>query len=229
MSPAQQSARERMLEGLRGRPDSAGPLAQRPLARRSRRVGFFKALLPLAAACLLLALAAAPSLREGAASGRVTYKVQNLGSKTAVSKMDGAQYRGLDQRGEPFTLTADTASQQGGSGNIVLSKPAGDLTMTSGAWLMLRSDAGLFDQRLQILGLTGNVTLYRNDGTVMSGPEAKINLKAGSAASDQPVQAAGPFGTLIAAGGFVLSDRGADVLFNGPATLTLNQAGPAPP
>jgi hypothetical protein len=40
-----------------------------------------------------------------------------------------------------------------------------------------------------------------------------------------PVQVQGPFGTLTAANGFVLTDRGRDILFKGPASLTLTQAG----
>jgi lipopolysaccharide export system protein LptC len=91
---------------------------------------------------------------------------------------------------------------------------------------MLKSDTGMFDQKQQVLGLKGNVTLYRNDGTTMTGPEARIDLKKGSATSTSPVQAAGPFGTLDASGGFTITDRGADVVFNGPATLVLTQAAP---
>jgi lipopolysaccharide export system protein LptC len=92
---------------------------------------------------------------------------------------------------------------------------------------MLKSDTGLFDQKSQVLGLNGNVTLYRNDGTMMTGPDAKIDLKQGSATSTSPVQAEGPFGTLNATGGYTISNRGEDVVFNGPATLVLSQA-PAP-
>jgi lipopolysaccharide export system protein LptC len=74
------------------------------------------------------------------------------------------------------------------------------------------------------LGLRGNVTLYRNDGTTMTGPDAKIDLKGGNATSSSPVQAAGPFGTLTAQKGYAITDRGQDVVFNGPAVLELNQA-----
>jgi lipopolysaccharide export system protein LptC len=221
MSPAQQSARERMLEGLRRR----SPEMIAVMARRSRTVSFFKVVLPVGAAFLLIALAVAPSLHSGPAADRVTYKLQPTAGPIPASKMEGASYRGVDQRGQPFTLTADAANQQNAD-DIALSQPQGDITLTSGAWLMLKSDAGLFDQKLQTLGLKGNVTLYRNDGTMMLSPDAKIDLKAGSAVSASPVQANGPFGTLNAAGGFVLSDRGADVVFNGPVTLTLNQAAP---
>jgi lipopolysaccharide export system protein LptC len=217
MSPTQQSARERMLDSLRRH----GPGVAANLARRTRTVTIFKAVLPLAAVLLLIALAIAPGLRAGPGADRVTYKVQNA-PQTSGSQMQNAQYKGLDQHGQPFTLTATSANDQG-TDDVALAKPQGDITLTSGAWLMLRSDSGMFNQKLQTLGLKGNVTLYRNDGTTMTTPDAKIDLKGGTANSTTPVQAAGPFGTLNATNGFNLTDRGADVVFNGPATLVLNQ------
>jgi lipopolysaccharide export system protein LptC len=212
-----------MLDGLRRR----SPEMIAAMAKRSRGVSFLKAALPVAAVLLLIALAVAPGLRSGPAADRVTYKVQSTGGAAAASRMEGAQYRGVDQHGQPFTLTADSANQQSEE-NVALANPQGDITLASGAWLMLKSDAGLFDQKLQTLGLSGNVTLYRNDGTMVTAPSASIDLQHGSAASSVPVQAAGPFGTLNAAGGFLLTDRGADVLFNGPVTMVLNQT-EAPP
>jgi lipopolysaccharide export system protein LptC len=221
MSPAQQSARERMLDNLRRRsPDMVAGIA-----KRSRAVTVFKRLLPAAAVLILIALAITPGLRAGPGADRVTYQVANA-PQTSGSHMENAQYKGLDQRGQPFTLTANAANDQG-TDDVALAGPQGDISLASGAWLMLKSDAGMFNQKLQTLGLRGNVTLYRNDGTTMTAPDAKIDLKQGSAVSASPVQAAGPFGTLNAANGFNLSDRGADVVFNGPATLTLNQSGGA--
>ncbi|HQT64697.1 MAG: LPS export ABC transporter periplasmic protein LptC [Acidocella sp. 20-57-95] len=222
MSPAPQSARERILESLRRDSPSSIPA----ITRRTRMVAVTKAVLPIGAMLLLVALAIAPSMKAGPGADRVTYKVQP-NAQASGSEMSNAQYHGLDQHGQPFTVTANTAQDQG-TDDVALSKPQGDISLTSGAWLMLRSDSGLFNQKSQTLGLNGNVTLYRNDGTTMTAPDAKIDLKQGEANSHSPVQAQGPFGTLNAAGGFNLTQRGADVIFNGPATLNLNPTnGPA--
>jgi lipopolysaccharide export system protein LptC len=218
MSPAQQSARERLLEGLRR---TQGDVTAR--AKRNRFVAVSKLLLPALAVGILVALVMAPTFHAGPAADRITYKVAAPAAANANSAMTGAQYRGVDDDGEPFTLTATKADQRNVS-DIALSQPTGDITLTSGAWIELRSDSGNFDQKLQVLGLRGNVTLYRNDGTTMTGPDAKIDLKGGDATSASPVQAAGPFGTLTAQGGYAITDRGQDVVFNGPAVLLLNQA-----
>jgi lipopolysaccharide export system protein LptC len=136
--------------------------------------------------------------------------------------MLGAQYHGVDQHGQPYTLTADSADEQG-SDEVKLTAPEGDMVLKSGAWLMLKSAMGLFHQKAQLLGLTGDVTLYRNDGTIMTVAAADIDLRGGNAQSRLPVQVQGPFGTLNAANGFKLTDRGADIVFNGPIAMTLTQ------
>ncbi len=221
MTPVQNNARERMLDGLRRhRQETVASIA-----RRSRRVSLFKKLLPAAAVLLLVALAIAPGLRNGPNASRVTYHVSAVQGQAAASSMQGAQYHGIDQHGQPFTLTASAANEKGGD-DVALTEPQGDLTQSTGAWLLLKSASGLFHQQSQTLNLQGNVTLYRNDGTMMTAPAADIDLKAGSAVSAAPVQAQGPFGSLRASHGFKLSDHGADILFNGPVTLLLN-AGPA--
>jgi lipopolysaccharide export system protein LptC len=213
-----------MLDGLRRRQPDA-PVSG--IARHSQAVSWLKTLLPAAAVLLLVALVIAPNLRLGAATDRVIYHTVPGAGEAALSTMRNAQYHGTDQHGQPFTLTAAQANE-GGADAIVLAQPEGDITLTSGAWLMLKSDTGLFDQKTQTLKLHGNVTLYRNDGTTMTAPDAAIDLHAGNAASQSPVAAQGPFGSLNATHGFSLTDRGADVVFNGPVILTLDQVGPVP-
>lgn len=224
MSPAQQSARERLFESLRQR---RADQTHAGIARRSQAIVWLKRLLPAAALVLLVLLAVAPNLRIGPATDRVTYHAVASAGSNALSTMQNAQYHGVDQHGQPFTLTADEANQRG-TDDVLLAKPVGDITLTSGAWLMLSSDAGVFNQKSQLLNLHGNVTLYRNDGTMMTVPIAAIDLRAGTASSAAPVAAQGPFGTLNAAKGFNITERGTDVKFLGPAKLTLAEASPAP-
>ena len=68
------------------------------------------------------------------------------------------------------------------------------------------------------------MTLYRDDGTTLITGSAAIDLRRGAAAGSAPVHATGPFGTLSAEGGFTLLDKGADILFVGPARLVLSGA-----
>jgi lipopolysaccharide export system protein LptC len=211
------AVREHVLDGLRRR--NSATLAA--IARRSAVVTVSKKLLPLAAVALLVALGLAPSWHSGPDKERVTYHLGKTSGKDS-SRMQGARYHGLDQQGQPFTVTAGNAIQQGPD-NVALTRPVGDMTLKSGAWLELRSNTGMFNQKSQILDLAGDVTLYRNDGTTVTTSKAAINLQSGNAHGTAPTDVQGPFGTLHADHGFVLANRGTAITFNGPATLTLTR------
>jgi len=214
-----ESPRDKMLGDLqRHRQETPSSIA-----RRSVAVTIFKALLPLAAAGVLIALVVSPYWRAGPDADRVTYHIPSVTSSSTASQMQGAEYHGVDQQGQPYTLTADSAAQQGADG-MSLVNPEGDLTLKDGAWLMLKSATGLFHQKSEQLGLNGGVTLYRNDGTTMTVASTVIDMKAGTATSTDPVQAQGPFGTLHADNGFTLLNRGTDITFNGPVAMTLTGA-----
>ena len=214
MNPA---VRDHVLDGLRRR--NTATLAA--IARRSAVVTVSKKLLPMAGVALLVALGLAPSWHYGPDKERVTYHMGKTIGKDS-SRMQGARYHGVDQQGQPFTVTANNAIQQGPN-NVALTHPVGDITLKSGAWLELGSNTGMFNQKSQILNLAGNVTLYRNDGTTVTTSKAAINLQSGNAYGTAPTNVQGAFGTLHADHGFVLTNRGAEITFNGPATLTLTQ------
>jgi lipopolysaccharide export system protein LptC len=192
------------------------------LARRRFLVTLAKRVLPLGAIVILLALVLAPELR-GNGADRMSYHMKDVATAGAGSHMQTARFRGVDQNGEPYTVTAASADEQG-SNLVTLNAPIGDLTQKAGDWLMLKSDHGVYDQRSQVLQLDGHVTLYRNDGTIVTTPHAAVDLRLGTASSDEPVQVQGPFGTLTSQKGFSLIDRGAQITFLGNATLTLTQA-----
>ncbi|WP_297370538.1 LPS export ABC transporter periplasmic protein LptC [Acidocella sp.] len=211
--------RDNILESLH-RPESSD-LSQ--LAKRSQRVAWAKKLLPVAAALLLVALVIVPSLRLGPDSNRVSYQVSDGSGPPPTSKLLGATYHGTDQQGNPFTVTADTAIQSQ-SNLVTLTNPEGDISLKSGTWLMLKAQSGLYHQDTSQLELTGNVTLYRNDGTTMTTSAATLDLHAGIAQGSAQVQAQGPFGKLTAQNGFEVVDRGTGISFKGPVDLTLTQA-----
>ncbi|WP_298223950.1 LPS export ABC transporter periplasmic protein LptC [Acidocella sp.] len=191
------------------------------LARRSFRVTMLKRALPAAALLLLAALALAPSWQSGPDANRVTYHVSQT-TGTAASRMQDATYHGRDQQDQPYTVTAASAVQRG-HGQVTLTAPEGDITLKSGAWLMLKSATGVYHQKRDMLDLKGGVTLYRNDGTIMTTRNSAINLRKGAASGSDPVQVTGPFGALTAQNGFSLATRGNEIIFHGPATLTLSK------
>lgn len=191
------------------------------LAKRSWHVAFLKRALPGLAVLLLVILAIAPSWLSGH-EDRITYHLAK-DKHNEQSRIEGAAYHGRDDQGQPYTATAAAAVQQD-DGNISLTLPQGSLILKAGSWLSLAADTGLYFQKLNKLDLSGHVTLYRNDGTIMTTSHAKIDLHTNNAKGSDPTRVSGPFGTLEAENGFSLTDHGNQMMFYGPAKLVLNQA-----
>jgi lipopolysaccharide export system protein LptC len=193
------------------------------MMRRRWAINLTKFLLPAAALALLATVALWPEMQRATEEGRRA--IGRLGAEVQSGQLIDARYHGVDDKGRPFTLTAATAHQVDPE-RIDLTMPKGDITMPDGTWLMLQSRLGTFIQHINQLDLRTDVTLYRDDGTTLVTPSASIDLKNGAAAGAEPVHAEGPFGTLDAAGGFTVVDKGAAIQFAGPAHVVLNGASP---
>jgi len=196
--------------------------SQRHMARRRVMINLTKWLLPVIALALLSTIALWPELQRAADQTRMSFA--GVSGTVQGATMTDARYRGVDQQGRPYTLTASVAHQVDPD-RINLTLPKGDITLTDGTWLMLQAKQGVYTQHRDQLDLSHHVVLYRDDGTTMVTASATMDLKNSAAAGAEPVHAEGPFGTLDAQG-FTLLDKGAIVQFAGPAHLVLNSAQP---
>ncbi len=194
------------------------PRVARRLARRGRLVRIAKYALPVMALALLSTIALWPELSRTIANGRVTWHRLTMVDASS-GQMVSPRYRGVDGRNQPYMVSAATADQAGPD-RVNLVRPRGDVTLSSGVWMQVQSRAGVFQQHENQLDLSGNVTLYRQDGTTLNAATATIDLRQGAATSDSPTHAEGTFGTLDAQG-FTLVDKGGVVQFHGPAKLVL--------
>ena len=128
---------------------------------------------------------------------------------------------GLDERNQPYSLTAERALQAINTKNLVdLQKPKGELTLQSGAWMAGHADAGRLDQAAKKLWLGGNVELFHDDGYRFTTDEMNVDLGKSAAWGAKPVVLQGKFGE-IEGGGFRLLDGGKAVVITGPARAKL--------
>jgi lipopolysaccharide export system protein LptC len=206
--------------GPRRRADAAD------LARRRHMILLAKWALPALALALLCTIAAWPEVEQLETGARVA-AAHIVGDVTA-GRVTDAQYHSVDAQGRPYTLTA-TIAQQDGPERINLTTPKGDITLQNGSWMMVKAKQGVFIQHKNLLDLSHDVTLYRDDGTTLLTASASLDLARGAAAGSEPVHAEGPFGTLDAQGGFTATDKGTSIVFAGPAQLVLNGATPGAP
>jgi lipopolysaccharide export system protein LptC len=209
----------RMLEPSRARPMPS----HRQMARRRLTLALARRALPLAACLLLAAIVLWPEINRTEDRVRVQINLAAQVSPEAM-RISEPRFRGLDEQGRPYNVTAATATQAGESTDVVdLEQPKADLLLGNGAWVMLESRTGRFDRGAHRLDLAGDVTLWHDNGTTMQTERATILTQEGSASGDAPVAAQGGFGTLTSEG-FRLTDRGQVVIFTGRAHAVLEGA-----
>ncbi len=188
------------------------------ILRRRVMVVTTKLVLPLIALALLTLIAIWPELDRATRQAQVAFR--RVAGVVDGAAMNNARYRGTDERGRPYTMTADVARQTS-QNRIDLVEPKGDLSTESGGWLLVEAREGVFLQRDNQLDLARDVFLYRDDGMTMRTQAMAIDMKSGAAASNVAVHIEGPMGVLDAPG-FVLMEKGAVIQFPGPARMVMN-------
>lgn len=188
--------------------------------RYSRFVAVTKYALPVTAGVLLALVAAWPQLDTVFTTVHLAIPRIDL-TEARDLRMVKARYSGIDRENRPFVITADVARQKPKLDNLItLEQPKGDLTETSGSWLELSANTGLYQPQPQLLDLFGNVSLFQDKGNEFHSTSAHVDMNAGSAVGDDPVSGQGAFGS-ITADGFRILDHGSTIIFTGHAKLDL--------
>lgn len=199
-----------------------------PLGRRHARfnpaygrlVGSLKVLLPTVAVALVLLAAAWPFLSEentrfaNALTGADRRAAENL-------EVQSARYSGIEEDGQPFTVTAESMQQESVESDIVaLDQPKADILLSNGAWVAVTALSGTFNQAEKVLHLTDDVNLFHDLGYEFRTQTAVLDLLGGSARGDAPVHGQGPFGYLEAEG-FRVENRGAKIELRGQSKVVI--------
>ncbi len=193
---------------------------QRSLVSRRRTVLWAKRLLPLCAVLLMTSVVMWPEISRQFDKARLGFHRGGLSAEWQAGKLVNVRYHGQDARGRPYTITADQAVQAGPE-RTDLVEPKGDSFSENGSWTYGESLRGVYLQHTGELDLSGEVTIFRDNGISLRTQSAAIDLKTGAAAGNEPTHAEGPFGTLDSAG-FALVDKGSVIQFAGKARLLLN-------
>ena len=196
------------------------PPSKRSLASRRRVVLWTKWVLPVFAVLLMTSVALWPEISRQFDKTRFGFHRGGLSGEWQAGRLLNVRYHGLDARNRPYTITADQA-EQAGTERTNLIEPKGDTFSENGSWTYGQSQRGVFLQHAGQLDLSGDVTIFRDNGVSMRTQSAAMDLKTGVAAGNQPTHAEGPFGTLDSQG-FALVDKGAVIQFDGKARLLLN-------
>ncbi len=192
------------------------------VAQYSRFVSAMKLALPVAAGILLLLVVVLPQFRDDDARFRIGMDLVK-GSSNDTLSMTNARYFGTDEKGQPYSVTAQGVRQHTKDDNAIdLVSPKAEINLTNGTYLQAAASQGLYDRAKEKLDLSGEVTVFQDQGNQIKTSQAMVMLKAGTATGRQPVSGEGPYGTMQADGGFDMSENGRTMKFLGPARVTFN-------
>ncbi|MEQ8604979.1 MAG: LPS export ABC transporter periplasmic protein LptC [Marivibrio sp.] len=202
--------------------------ARIPLGRRATRlnpvygrlVGWLKVLLPTVAVALVLLVAAWPLIVEqearfaDALSGADRRAAENL-------EVRNARYTGIEEDGQPFTVTAESMHQESVDATVVeLVGPKADILLANGAWVAVTAANGTLNRAAQVLELTDDVNVFHDLGYEFRTQQAILDLVGGSAFGGLPVEGQGPFG-YIEGEGFRVEGRGDRIKLTGKSKVVI--------
>jgi lipopolysaccharide export system protein LptC len=188
--------------------------------RRARFVAKLRLWLPLLAAFVIILLFIWPKIAP-------SFKMTNIIKNIPDLVIDNVHYTGMDDKNQPYSLLAAQATKPSNLHGIYdLTKPEGEITLQSGAWIDGKAEFGRYDEENKKLWLGGNVRLFHDKGYQFTTDEAQVNLTNDDAWGDKPVLIQGSFGT-IRGTGFRFLDSGHTMVVEGPAKAILSLHGAA--
>jgi lipopolysaccharide export system protein LptC len=186
--------------------------------RRARIVGKLRLWLPLMAMAVIGLLFLWPKVMP-------TFRMKDIAKNIPDLVIDNLHYTGLDNKNQPYSLVAAQATRPAGLHGIYdLTRPEGEITLQSGAWVDGKADYGRYDEEGKKLWLGGNVRMFHDKGYEFTTDEAQVNLNNDEAWGDKAVLIQGSFG-IIRGQGFRFLDSGHTLVVKGPAHAMLSLHG----
>lgn len=165
--------------------------------RYTRFVTIAKRALLLAALALIAAvLAYSLQPRE---TNHVAMTFERIGKVSNDLAMIKPKLTGTDDDGNPFSVTADSAVQDGRSARRArLNNVQADMTLKDSGWMSATAKTGLVDASAKKLALWGGVSVFSDSGYELHTDEVHVDLANGIARGDHVVTGQGPLGSIRA-------------------------------
>jgi lipopolysaccharide export system protein LptC len=194
--------------------------------RYTRFVTIAKRALLLAALALIAAvLAYSLQPRE---QNRVAMTFERIGKVSNDLAMIKPKLTGTDDDGNPFTVTADSAVQDGRSARRArLNNVQADMTLKDSGWMSATAKAGLVDATAKKLALWGGVSIFSDSGYELHTNEVHVDLANGVARGDHVVMGQGPLGS-IRADRFTVDRQNQRIFLMGDVHMTIYAQGTKP-
>lgn len=187
--------------------------------KHTRGVSLVKRLLVAAALLLTVALIAWPLLNPVEKHLKLSF-TQMTEAESGKPHMLNPKFQGVDDHGQPYTVYAESATQEA-KDKVTVKIITGDITLKNNGWVHFSSRDGIIKVKKGWASLSGDVNVSSNDGYTMRTEHVEMELKAGTASGQSPVTIEGPLGVLEATG-FVLDNNAGTVTFSGPVKMVVH-------
>jgi lipopolysaccharide export system protein LptC len=152
----------------------------------------------LLAGLLLVGLVIGYSLLPRQAQ-RMAMTFEKMGIVSGDLSMTKPKLHGVDSEGNPFTVTADKATQNPKNlRQATLANVQADLSLKDGQWMTATAPKGLLDADAHQLELSGAISVFTDEGYELHTDLAHFDLAKGIATGPHRVTGQGPSGTFVA-------------------------------
>jgi lipopolysaccharide export system protein LptC len=186
----------------------------------SRAVSWMKVIFPAAAVALAGLVLFWPQINP--LQGRFRLKpVQVSIDDLSNLRMTSPRVLGTDKKNEPYTITAELATQAAGGSDVTeLKSPKGDISLTDGSWIEMNAEQGQYNKKTRVLDLWNHVNVFHDSGYELRTERAVADLGQGSVAGDDPVEGHGPDSS-VQGEGFRIYDKGGRIVVTGKSKLII--------
>ena len=149
----------------------------------------------------------------------------DVGLEGTTLTMQNPSLSGFNEDGTGYQVTAAKALQDVTNPRTVTLKSVdGTMTKPDGSKVRVTADDGVFDSEEQWLELTNNIVVATDKGDHAYLNAARVDMKAGTIVSDEPVRAQANSGS-IRAKSMEITDSGSHLLFKGKVVVELRLDG----
>jgi lipopolysaccharide export system protein LptC len=173
---------------------------------------------------LLLVAAFFLNTRKGAGDDAFLDDFADLNATTQNLRSAKPQFSGVDAKGNPYEITADSASQKPESKEIVELDQPRAVTVGGDQQSVVEAESGIFNTDNKRLLLQDGVTFEHaigRDNYVLKTSAATVSIDDQTVESDQGVTGAGPGGATLKADRMQADNRDGGVVFEGSVSMRL--------
>lgn len=168
------------------------------VSRYTRFVFFSKMTLVGLSLIMILSIIIVPVINASDEGMRLAFSTVR-DKKESLPMMTNPTFQGVDEKNQPYLVTADSALQHD-EHTIIISNVQADVLTDQESWLSVKASQGNINNQAKMMQLTEDVRMFHQEGYEFRTTFVDIDMQARIAKGDKPVSGFGPMGEIDAQG-----------------------------